>query len=163
MTFLKKINSNILNISKYLNFFAAVSVTLMMLLTCADVVLRFFRCPIPGTYEIAGFLGAIMVSFSLAVTTLERSHIAVEFLVDKLPKKLQKIVDQINSLICTILFAAVSWYSVINGLDFIESGQVSETLQMPVYPFIFGVALGFGLLSVVLFLRFINEFFNLDL
>ncbi len=158
MTLLKKINKNIFDISKFLNIFAAVAVTLMMLLTCADVLLRFFRYPVPGTYEIVGFLGAIMVSFSLALTSLEKSHIAVEFIVEKLPEKFQKIIDQINSLICTILFGLICWYSIINALDYHESGQVSETLQMPIYPFISGVAFGFGLLSVVLFLRFINGF-----
>jgi len=28
-----------------------------MLLTCADVVMRLFDRPIPGTYELVGYLG----------------------------------------------------------------------------------------------------------
>lgn len=129
----------------------------MMLLTCADVLLRILRCPIPGTYEIVGLLGATFVSFSLAHTTTERGHIAVDFIVQKLPLRLQDLIDCINSIICAFLFAVITWQSVVYALDLKNSGEVSMTLQMPIHPFVFGIALGCGMLSLVLFVRSVES------
>jgi len=41
-----------------LYWIAGSAIVAMMLLTCTDVVLRYFRKPIPGTYELVCFLGA---------------------------------------------------------------------------------------------------------
>ncbi|CAN2040437.1 TRAP transporter small permease [Candidatus Magnetomoraceae bacterium gMMP-15] len=148
----------IFTIAKKFNWVAAASVTAMMLLTCADVILRIFRCPIPGTYEIVGLLGAVFVSFSLAHTSMERGHIAVNFLVEKFSKKIQKIIDGINSLICSVLFALITWQSVIYAQSLKEAGEVSLTLQIPIYPFIYGISIGCGMLSIVLFTRCLGLF-----
>jgi TRAP-type C4-dicarboxylate transport system permease small subunit len=143
--------------ARWFNWIAAIAVTAMMLLTCADVLLRILRCPIPGTYEIVGLLGATFVSFSLAHTTTERGHIAVDFIVQKLPLRLQDLIDCINSIICAFLFAVITWQSVVYALDLKNSGEVSMTLQMPIHPFVFGIALGCGMLSLVLFVRSVES------
>ncbi len=158
MPFISKINKQVNSVSEILNWMSAASVVVMMLLTCSDVVLRLFRHPIPGTYEMVGFTGAILVSFSLAHTSLNRGHIAVDFLVSKLSPKAQRLVDRINSVICAGLFSLISWQSVFYALDTKNAGEVSMTLQMPIFPFIFGVAAGCGILSIVLVLRFLLSF-----
>ena len=71
----------VLYLTHTFNWIAAGAVIAMMLLTSADVILRLFRRPITGAYEIVGLLGAIVISFSLAYTSVEKGHIAVEFLV----------------------------------------------------------------------------------
>jgi TRAP-type C4-dicarboxylate transport system permease small subunit len=139
--------------TRFFNAVAAASVTAMMLLTCSDVVLRLFRRPIPGTYEMVGFLGAIFVSFSLAYTSLERGHISVGFLVQKLPQGAQIVIDRINSGICTFLFGLVAWQSFAYATDLKRAGEVSMTLQIPIYPFVYGISLGCGLLAIVLLKR----------
>lgn len=135
------------------NGIAAAAVVAMMVLTCADVVLRFFRRPIPGTYEIIGLLGAMFAAFSLAYTSLERGHIAVDFLVQRLSPRTQNIVEGINALICAALFGLVTWQSVLYAGDLQGAGEVSMTLQMPIYPFVYGIAIGCGMLCVVLLMR----------
>jgi TRAP-type C4-dicarboxylate transport system permease small subunit len=54
------------------NVLACTAVIAMMLLSAADVVLRLFGKPIPGTYELIGFLGTIIVSFALGFTSMEK-------------------------------------------------------------------------------------------
>jgi TRAP-type C4-dicarboxylate transport system permease small subunit len=125
----------------------------MMLLTCADVVLRLFRHPVPGTYEIVGFLGTVVIAFAMAYTSLERGHIAVELLVEKLPRRLQGGIEAAVSLIGAVLFSLLSWQSLSYAADLRQSGEVSVTLTMPIYPFIYGLAAGSGLLTLVLLLE----------
>jgi TRAP-type C4-dicarboxylate transport system permease small subunit len=139
--------------SRVFNGIAAAAITGMMLLTCGDVLLRFLRRPIPGTYEMVGFLGSLGVSFALAHTSLERGHIAVDFLVQRLSEPLQRLVDGINALVCAVLFGLAAWHSLRYGMDLKAAGEVSMTLQLPVYPFVWGVAAGCGMLTVVLVMR----------
>ena len=140
--------------SRFFNWVAAGSVAAMMLLTCADVVLRYLRRPIPGTYEMVGLLGAVFVSFALAQTSIEKGHIAVDFLVQRLSPKTQTVVEAVNALICTGLFAIISWQSCMYAGKLRQLGEVSMTLQMPIHPFVYGISIGCGLLTLVLGIRF---------
>ncbi|MEW6333860.1 MAG: TRAP transporter small permease [Thermodesulfobacteriota bacterium] len=132
------------------NVLAAIAVVLMMLLTCADVLLRSFRRPIPGTYEIMGFLGTVVIAFALASTSVEKGHIAVELLVARLPRKFRTAVAALASFVGAGLFALICWQSVAYAADLRSSGEVSVTLTLPVYPFIYGIAAGSGLLCLLL-------------
>ena len=140
-------------VSRGFNALAGASVVAMMLLTCTDVVLRLFRHPVPGTYEMVSFLGTFVIAFSLAYTSLEKGHIAVELLVERLPRRLQNAVEAAVSLIGAALFSLLTWQSFFYAADLRLSGEVSVTLTMPIYPFIYGIAVGSGLLTLVLILE----------
>lgn len=144
--------------SGWFNYLACFAVVVMMLLSCADVAMRLIGAPIPGTYEMVGFLGAVIVSFSLAYTSLQRGHVAVEIIFEKLPLKAQMIVDAVGNLLSTILFGLIAWQSLLYGLDLQRSGEVSLTLQMPFHPFVYGIAVGCGLLAIVLLVDFARSF-----
>lgn len=139
------------------NWIAAAAVVGMMVLTCMDIILRIFRHPIPGTYEMVGFLGAVFAAFSLGYTSVNRGHIAVDFLVQKLPARAQSFVDGVNALICTIFFALLARQCLVYAADLRRFGEVSMTLQMPIYPFVYGIAVGCGLLTLVLAVRFLKD------
>jgi TRAP-type C4-dicarboxylate transport system permease small subunit len=139
------------------NYVACAAVIIMMMLTCIDVMLRLFWQPIPGTYELVGFIGTVIVSLALAYTSIERGHIAVELLVERLPKKLQPFIEGINSLIGLALFSLIAWQSTVYAADLKSSGEVSLTLEMPTYPFVFGISIGCGMLCVVLLVEFIQS------
>ncbi|MBP7582751.1 MAG: TRAP transporter small permease, partial [Spirochaetes bacterium] len=134
-----------------------VSVVLIMTVIVVDVVLRFFRHPIPGTIDIVGLLGSLVISFSRGYTSIQKGHIAVEFLYDKLPEKARGVIGAINELVGTVFFAILAWQSFIFALKLKASGEVSPTIQMPTYPFVFGIAVSCALLSLVLALNFARE------
>lgn len=145
------IEKSITKTADLFNWVAAAALVGMMLLTCADVVMRrSLNHPIPGTYEIVGLMGALLIAFALAYTTFQKGHIAVEFLVQKLSKKMQRAIDAVNHLLGIILFVILSWQSVLYAMDLKESGEVSMTVQMPIHPFVFGIATGCALVSLVM-------------
>jgi TRAP-type C4-dicarboxylate transport system permease small subunit len=139
------------------NWVAAAAITGMMLLTCMDIVLRLFRRPIPGTYEVVGFLGAVFAAFSLGYTSVNRGHIAVDFIVQKLPPRVQTVVDGVNAAVCAVLFGLLARQSMRYAADLQSFGEVSMTLQMPVYPFVYGIAAGCWLLVLVLAVRVLKN------
>ena len=56
------------------------------------------------------------------------------------------------------LFALISWQSVIYGMDCQASGEVSMTLQLPLYPVIYGIAFGSAMVCLVMLVDFLNAF-----
>jgi len=128
----------------------------MMSLTCLDVILRLFRKPIPGTYEIVSLLGAIAVSFAMAHTSVERGHVSVSLIVQLFPRKVQKIIESVIAVFGIVLFGLIAWQSVLYGMDCQRAGEVSLTLQLPFYPVIYGVAAGAGAVCLVLLVDLIH-------
>ena len=122
----------------------------MMILTSADIVLRLFRRPILGTYEIVGFLGAVVVGLAMAQTTLERGHVAVQVVVTRLSPQVQEVIYLITHLLSLLLFALLAWECVKYGNDFRASGEVSLTLRMPFYPVVYGIAFSAVVVCMVL-------------
>lgn len=141
--------------SLFFSHAASIAVVVMMLLSTADVGLRLFGHPVPGSYELVGFLGTLVVSFALARTALERGNIAVDILVEKLPRRAQAVVALANDAVGSVLFGLIGWQSLRYALELKHSGEVSSTLGMPVYPFALGIALGCGLLALALFSEFL--------
>jgi len=148
-------------LSKYLartgrgfNLLACAAVIIMMLLSTADVLLRLWGRPIPGTYELVGFLGTLVVAFALAFTSMEKGHIAVEILVERLPQRAQLAIDAFGNLMGMLLFGLIAYQAFIYALDIRKSGEVSLTLQLPPYPFILGIAAGCALLALLLMVDF---------
>lgn len=145
------------------NWVAAAAVAVMMVLTVIDVVMRLFKMPIPGTFEIVGMLGAVAISFSLAYTSIEKGHITVEVLMQNLPERVQSFFTALYSLASAVFFVFATWVCIDYGLDLIKSGEVSATIKMPTYPFVFGMAISSLLLALVLFVdcfKSIREFKN---
>lgn len=145
-----RLEKQIENLSDAFNWLAAIAVLVMMLLTCADVVLRFFRHPIPGTYEIVGLMGTVAVSFALAHTTAQKGHIMVEFLTRRMPDKAQLIITAAGELFSAILFGIIARQSIIYALDLQRTGEVSLTVAIPIHPFVFSIAIGCLLACLVL-------------
>ena len=154
---LRAITTSIYLLSTKLNWVSAAAVIFIMLLTCADVVMRLFGSPIPGTYELVGYLGSVIISFGMARTSIERGHIAVNLLVDRLPPRAQTIIEGVGNIAAAFLFGALAWQSQIYARDILETGDVSLTLGMPTWPFVLGLATGSGILSLVLFLDALRQ------
>ncbi|NPU86030.1 MAG: TRAP transporter small permease [Syntrophaceae bacterium] len=132
------------------NYIAGAAVVAMMLLTCADIVMRFFGKPLPGVYDLVGFLGAVSVSFALAYTSVQRGHVAVEIVMERLPQRIQFRLQCIGNLGGAVFFLFLMWQSFLYARELFDSGEVSMTVAMPIHPFVFGMSAGCGLLSIVL-------------
>jgi TRAP-type C4-dicarboxylate transport system permease small subunit len=137
-------------LSKKASRVAAFAIISMMCLTCADIVLRLFGYPISGTYEIVGFLGAVAISFSLAYTSMEKGHIAVDILFRRLPFRVQYILEVIVEAVSLLIFIMVAWRCAVYGFDLKQHQEVSMTLGFPVYPVVLGISLGCVFLCLVL-------------
>ena len=127
-------------ISKLLNIIAGIAVTVMMLLTVADVLLRAGGHPIIGTYEIVTLLLALVIGFGIPQVSLDRGHVYMEFLLEKFSKRGKDMMNVFTRILCLILFAFIGYNLFSVGAGFRASGEVTATIQLPFYPVAYGVA-----------------------
>jgi TRAP-type C4-dicarboxylate transport system permease small subunit len=137
-------------ISRFLNIIAGISLTFLMLLTVSDVILRFFKMPIVGTYELVAFAGAIVIGFSLPLTSWMRGHIFVDFFILKFSKRGQNIFNIVTRCLVIGLFLLIAWNLMKYGLDLQRSGEVSPTLRIPFYPVAYGIGVSCFIQCLVL-------------
>ena len=113
----------------------------MILLTCANIFLRVTWVPIRGTFELMGFFGAIVTAFALSFTQQKRAHIAVDVLVNAFSPKARQFITMINRITCMMFFGVATWQLAKKATILWNTGEVTETLRIIYYPFIYAVAL----------------------
>jgi TRAP-type C4-dicarboxylate transport system permease small subunit len=145
MTMLDKIDTLL---GRILLALSGAAVLALMLLATGNVVLRIFHAPFRGTYETVSFLGAIGVAFALASTQRSKGHIVVDILSARYPRPVRRLIDALSAAISAVFFGIVAWQVLAWGERIMASGEVSETLKIVYHPFVFGVAAGFGLLTL---------------
>ena len=136
-------------INKLFVLIAGTFLILMMLLTCADIISRLAGTPIKGSIELISFFGAVTATFALAYTQIKKDHICVTVLVDKYPPAVKKIAGITNDLIC-MLFSIIAAVQIAGiGRMAFSSGEITETLRITFYPFVYAAAAGFAVLVLV--------------
>lgn len=134
------IHSGLIQIARIMYWIAGTALAAMMFLTVADVVLRYFKHPILGTYEIVSLLGAIVIGFAIPQTTIERGHVLMDFVTGRLPFRGQRFFHLFTRLLAVLTFYIIGWNLFKLGNDLRQTGQVSLTLKMPEYPVAYGIA-----------------------
>lgn len=130
---------------------AGAALTISMLLTVGDVILRMFRRPILGTYELVGLLGAIVVAFALPQTSRLKGHVLMDFITGRLSAGANKFLYAITRILGIGLFAVLGWNLYLFGNDFRRVGEVTPTLQIPLYPIAYAVSFCAFVVCIVLF------------
>ena len=129
----------IYRLSKLFNVVAEAALTFMMFLTVVDVILRSFRRPIIGTYEIVGFSAAVAIGFSLPLTSWMRGHVFVDLFTAKISPRARGFLNMATRCIVLAVFFLIGWRLIRYGLNLHRVKEVSMTLQMPFYPVAFGL------------------------
>ncbi len=131
---------------------AGAALIALTLLATANVGLRIVRAPVSGAYEIVSFLGAVVTAGALGYTQKRKDHIVVDILSDRFPAPVKRALDGASHAVTLVLFAIVAWRTYAWGRQLMQTGELSETLKVPFYPFVFAVALGFAALALTLLL-----------
>jgi len=128
-------------LSRLINFIGGISLAFIMFLTVADIILRSLRRPIIGTYEIVAFSGAIVIGFSVPLTTWVRGHVYTDFLILRFSQRKRNIINILTRCLGIGLFFIMGWNLIKYGMDLLKSGEVSPTLTMPFYPVAYGLGI----------------------
>jgi TRAP-type C4-dicarboxylate transport system permease small subunit len=145
-------------ISNYLNWISGIGLIAMAVLAVGDIIgNKAFKYPLPGGIEVVGFLGVVVAAFAIAHTQIQRGHIEVEFIIERFPKNLQKIIYVFNYVCLSILWAVISWRMFDYALILQKTGEVSMTERIPFYPFVYGLSLCCLLTFMVFIVQLVRE------
>jgi len=145
-------------VSRFLLYIGQFTLILMVMLTVADVFLRYvLNRPILGSYELTEFMMAVLVFSTIGYTMVVKGHVVVDLVFIKLPQRSKDILECITSFIAFILFAVVAWRNAVQASTAWGRNDVTAELFIPISPFILFVAIGIAVLSLVLFTQFIQS------
>jgi TRAP-type transport system small permease protein len=122
-------------VSEACSIAASIAVVFIMVLTVLDVIGRSVGRPIMGTYEVIALTGAVVVGFSMPLTTATGSHVYMEFLINRLPKLVAVAMNVLTRIVCTVLFAVIGANVYLFAGELATAREVSTTLKIPIYPF----------------------------
>lgn len=148
---MRKILGVALKISQIMQFLGGIALTFIVVITTADVVLRAFGYPVPGTYEVVAICGAIVIGFVAPLTSWHRGHIYVDFAINKFSRLIKAAINVLTRCVSIVLFLIIGWNLFDLGTGFLKTGEVSLTLQIPLYPVAYGLGACSFVLSFVLF------------
>jgi TRAP-type C4-dicarboxylate transport system permease small subunit len=154
MKFLEKV-IGILNM--VLILLAGVSLLAVMGLSVANVVLRLMGVQFGGAYELVGFAGAIVIAAALGQTQEKKDHVPVDIITRWFPAGVNRALDVFKYCLKFAFAVVVAWKMTEYGVQIARSGEVSETLKIIHYPFIFAVAGGFAVLACTVVLDIIRS------
>ena len=142
-------------VERVFTFLAMISVFIMVCLTAADAMGRYFlNKPISGAYEITeNYLMIFAVYLALAFAYREGANVRLTFVVSRLPKKTQlviKYVVQIFSILFVIFLFGSATRMNLGRLD--DVVELSKTLSIPVWPAYLIVSLGLLFMGLFVFL-----------
>jgi TRAP-type C4-dicarboxylate transport system permease small subunit len=105
----------------------------MALITCGDIVLRLFRIPAKGAYDLVRLCGAVCVSCAVPLTTAMKGHVAIEYFFHKLGRRGRVVVDSVMRVVMLAGFAAAAWACFGYGMSFLRNSAVTDTIEFPVF------------------------------
>lgn len=123
---------------------------LMAAIVVVSVLTRVAKVPLLGSVEMITMLAAVYTSFAVVYCAVWRGHIAITILVDRLPQRMQAIINTITGAISVVVFAAVGAMCGVWGTQVWHSHRVLLILGVPLFPFIYIVGFGCLMLALVL-------------
>jgi len=92
-------------------FFAALAMALICLITFANVLVRYFTDEsFAFTEEFSVFLMVVLTFVGAAAAFAKNSHIRMSFAVDKLPPRIAHYIEIAVMAAAAVLFAIIVWY-----------------------------------------------------
>jgi len=122
----------------------------MMLLTCLDVVGNVFGHPILGTEELVSLIAALLLAFVLPSAHLRKAHIGIDLLYARLSRRKKRANDLFIGGLSFVFFLLSSWQCFSYAGELKSTGEVSATLELPLYYVLYAISMAFFILAMAI-------------
>ena len=116
-------------ITKILNGFCLLDMLGLAVIVALQVVARLMKISLPWTEELSRFLLVWLTFLGCTLAIYRKSHLSVNFVVDMMPAKLQKVCHIFTRLVMIVFFTIVLVYGA--RLSAISMKNLSTTLSWP--------------------------------
>lgn len=136
-------------IERSLNYVAAAFLFCLMLLACAEVLMRkLFGSPIHGQADLVEIMIPTMGFFGLAYCQRLAGHVRMELLIHKLKGRALWIAEFTGNFATILIVLALIWGTWTNFLNAWEIGDSTMDAEIPVWPPKLIITVGFCLLLI---------------
>jgi len=126
--------------------FLALAMAVMVVVVFAQVVARLTAGSIKWSEELARYLMVYLTYVGASVGVKRKSHIAIEFINGKLPRKAEDTVDIVANLLCLVCCVAILFYGI--KLVNLTMAQKTPAMRIPMGIAYFSMVLGSALMIV---------------
>jgi len=145
-------------LSYWFEWIGLAGMLLMMAITCIDVVgAKVFHWRLFGAIDTVMLSQIVAIAFAASMALIVGRHIQVEFVIARLPRRAQAVIDSIVLLLGLGLFSLIIWQLCVLGYTFQTSGEHSQSAYIPYYPFAYCIALASIPVCLVLLLKFLKS------
>jgi TRAP-type C4-dicarboxylate transport system permease small subunit len=131
---------------------------LLALMTLVDVVGRtLFHAPISGGFELTEIILTVMVGLGLGNSEVLKKHVRVDLIMANVSRRIRSKFDLINNLVSCGVFVLIGWRSFLQAEHLQHVGTTSGMLQIPLFPFVFILGIGYFALGAVFLMEFLED------
>lgn len=134
---------------KFKNFdlvISGIALTVLVLLTFVGVILRyFFNAPIAWQGEIQILCYIWLSYFGICAVVRNGGHVAIDIVVDALPKRAADVIDVFDFIITIAVLAYTAYQGSALVYQLYATNRVSGVLDIPYWIFYFPFPVGFAL------------------
>ena len=135
-------------------YIISIPLFLMAAIEAMNVIGRKLYVPFPCAIESVESLLVITIYFGVSIVALERGHVKVDLLLDRLVPNHRSALECIMSFVGAIVCLIVAGIGVLVTLDHLQRGvRTSTDLSIPWAPLLAVIPIGVLALSVQLFLK----------
>jgi TRAP-type C4-dicarboxylate transport system permease small subunit len=152
--------SGLLWTNRIMVYIASAALFGMMMLTVVDVTGRyFFNSPIRGVYELVGFTLVCTGGWGMGYSQIKKGHIRVDFLLKRFSERAQAVLNILANLVGLVAFSLLFWRVILLADYFLslKKGNATDTLHIPIAPFVILLAAGLGVLALDLLFDLIHS------
>ncbi|MBP5511297.1 MAG: TRAP transporter small permease [Kiritimatiellae bacterium] len=130
---------------------ALAGLAVMIIAVCTDVALRLFGASLKGAYDIVCVAGALTIAGALPLTTARKGHVAIEYFFQRLNRTGRLVADSISRIAIVLGLAAAVRACIVCGFRYLRNGDVTNTIEIPIFWIPWFVAFAFFLTLLVVF------------
>lgn len=120
---------------------ASVILAILIVLTFAGVIWRYiFNAPFTWLEEVQTSCMVWIVFAAAGAAFRTGNHVAIEMVVDLMPKSMQKIMEIIISVVVVVVIGYLFWQSIGFIQLFVKSGRSTSMLHIP-FAAVYGIAM----------------------
>ena len=132
--------------NKFMSYLGLVCLGGFIISVLIQVISRTFLPKTPSwTEELARYLFIYMVAFGASVAVHKKEFVAVDLVIDFLPKIIRKLIELVINIVLLLFVTFVLLKSVL-GFAILEYRMVSTAMQVPMQYIYFSMIILFGLL-----------------
>lgn len=134
-------------------------VVLLALTVAYEVMMRyFFDAPTLWAWDVNMYFGGLMVILGAGYAHLHKSHVSVEFLLEKWTPQNRRLLDLILSPLILLPLVLLFWYGLEAAWHSIKINEHHTSLwEPPLYPLRIAVPIGAGLFFLQEIAKFITN------